>query len=206
MTPTEPDRIYAIALGSNEDRAFEARVAMLLNAVHAIDGALGRVAAVSRIYRTPAFPPGSGPDFANAALCLHSDLKPEILLQRLHRIEADSGRARLRRWAQRSLDLDVLTCGQEILPSRQKLTSWMNLPETEQLSVAPDTMILPHPRLQDRPFVLVPMSEILPEWTHPITGKSVVEMVDDLAEAEILALHPTHSASRNGGNWVLDTL
>lgn len=144
---------------------------------------------VSKIYYSPAFPAGSGPDYANACASLQTALSPEALLQILHEIEAELGRRRDgKRWAARGIDIDLLAMNQMILPDIATQDAWRSLALTEQMSRAPDRLILPHPRLQDRAFVLLPLAEIAPLWHHPRSGQTVVEMLAALPVEERDAL------------------
>ena len=144
----------------------------------------------SRSFATPAFPPGSGPAFANACLLVESDLTPQALMALLHSIEAEMGRVRVKRWGQRVIDIDLLAAGAQILPNRDIVAQWMALPPEQQAQVAPDTLIVPHPRLHQRGFVLVPMAEVAPDWVHPLTGRSVRAMLEGLDPAEIAQIRP----------------
>lgn len=145
---------------------------------------------MSRFFRTPAWPPGSGPDFVNAAVLVRTRLSPADLLAALHAIEAAAGRRRDLRWGPRTLDLDLLFHGLRILPDAATQARWCDLPADRQAQDAPETLVLPHPRLQDRPFVLVPLAEIAPGWRHPVTGRSVAEMVAALDPADVAAVRP----------------
>ena len=107
---------------------------------------------------------------------------PKNLLDILHEIEAIFGRRRDSRWGGRVLDLDLLAFGNQISPSLPKYTKWRDLPMSDQLKQAPNEMILPHPRIQDRGFVLAPLIDIVPKWRHPISGLTVIEMYADLPE------------------------
>src|SRR5208282_4109612 len=100
-------------------------------------------------------PAGQGP-FLNAAAALETTLEPIALLHRLQEIEADAGRVRTVRWGERTLDLDVLLFGDEII-------------DRPDLSV-------PHPRMGVRRFVLVPLEEIAPDARDPLTGRSISEL------------------------------
>lgn len=148
------------------------------------------VSSVSRFYRTPAFPPGAGPDFANACAVVENDVAADSLLQVLHGIEAAMGRVRDRRWGQRVIDIDLLAAGACILPDRDTLAQWMDLPAEAQVRLAPDRLILPHPRLHQRGFVLVPMADVAPDWVHPRLGLSVRQMLAALDPAEIASIRP----------------
>lgn len=139
---------------------------------------------VSSFYSNPAFPKGSGPDFVNAVALIDSEYKPAELLDILHQVEADCGRVRTKRWGPRTLDLDLIDVSGRVLPNREVYLRWSGLAPEEQSQLAPDQLILPHPRLQDRAFVLIPMQELVPEWKHPVSGLTVSEMVNLLPESD----------------------
>lgn len=145
----------------------------------------------SRFWKTPAMPAGSGPDFVNAALTLRTTLSAPDLLTLLHDIEAHFGRDRgTGRWSARVLDLDLIGYDDLVLPNRNIQQDWMTLPLERQKIDTPETLILPHPRLQDRGFVLAPLAEIAPEWIHPVTGQSVAEMLTALPDEAIRGMTP----------------
>jgi 2-amino-4-hydroxy-6-hydroxymethyldihydropteridine diphosphokinase len=141
---------------------------------------IGNPIGASRLYRTPAFPTGSGPDFVNAGVAVRSDKSPGEILAILHDIEAEHGRERKERWGARTLDLDLIAVGEKVLPDRETYNRWRLLDADKQRTQSPDQLILPHPRMQDRAFVLVPLADVAPDWRHPILGKSVAEMLLDL--------------------------
>jgi len=184
------DRLAVIALGGNWPSGAGDSAATISAALGDIARDVGAIVAASRFYRTPAFPPGAGPDFVNAAAVVSTDLDPEAVLDRLHAIEARHDRERLTRWGARTLDLDLVAMGDRILPDVATLRHWIGLAPERQRTEAPDRLILPHPRLQDRAFVLIPLAEILPGWRHPLSGKSVAEMAAALPEAEKAAICP----------------
>ncbi|MFY9211083.1 MAG: 2-amino-4-hydroxy-6-hydroxymethyldihydropteridine diphosphokinase [Aestuariivita sp.] len=148
------------------------------------------IRSVSRFFATPCFPAGAGPDYVNAAAVVQSDLKPDEILARLHRIEERMGRNRETRWGMRTLDLDLIAMGDSILPDRATQGAWVDLDQTDQQLRAPDQLILPHPRLADRAFVLVPLADIAPDWVHPVTGGSVLEMCAALPEEDRADVRP----------------
>ena len=139
-------------------------------------------------WRTPAYPPGSGPEFINGAAIIETKLTAEQILLRLHDIEAALGRVRVVRWAPRVVDLDLLGLDDQITPDRETVLSWMSIPEEEARRRAPDRLLLPHPRLHERAFVLAPLAEIAPEWRHPVSGLTVAEMLAALPPSALEGL------------------
>lgn len=167
-----------VALGSNLPFAGLAPRGIVEAAMEEVAG-LGAAAARSRLWRSPAWPPG-GPDYVNAAMRLETALGPEELLQGLHAIEARFGRGRAARWGARTLDLDLLAWGDLVRPDAETQASWRALSPERQGREAPDRLILPHPRMQERGFVLAPLAELAPGWRHPLTGRSVAAMLAGL--------------------------
>lgn len=142
------------------------------------------IRAVSRFFSTPCFPAGAGPDYVNAAVAVETTLGPDQLLGRLHRVEATLQRERAQRWGMRTLDADLLAYGQTVMPDEAQQTRWRLLPPEDQIRAVPDRLILPHPRLQDRAFALIPMADVAPGWVHPLLNRSVTRMCSDLSMAD----------------------
>lgn len=141
---------------------------------------------LSPIYATPCFPPGAGPDYVNAAIAgpLPPDRDAAQVLALLHAVEDRFGRKRETRWGMRTLDLDLVAYGQAVLPDAQTHARWRGLDPATQAREAPAGLILPHPRLQDRSFVLVPLADVAPDWRHPVLGLTVAEMLAARPAAE----------------------
>jgi 2-amino-4-hydroxy-6-hydroxymethyldihydropteridine diphosphokinase len=154
----------AIALGSNLGNCLEILEAALVT----LDETPGisLVARSSWYVTTPVGPPQ--PDYLNGCALLETDLTPAVLMQTLLQIEAKFGRVRRERWGARILDLDLLLFDHVTL-------------KTPELTI-------PHPRMNDRAFVLVPLAEIAPTWVEPITGLSIATLVAKLDITGVMLL------------------
>ncbi|WP_371170350.1 2-amino-4-hydroxy-6-hydroxymethyldihydropteridine diphosphokinase [Aliiroseovarius sp. 2305UL8-7] len=179
-----------VSLGSNATSALADSAKLLSDAIGHIATQGFRITKSSGYYSTPCFPAGAGPDFVNAAIEIESDKPPHAVLEFLHEVEAHFGRERPSRWAPRSLDLDLIAYGDTVLPSKAKLKEWMALPLEVQKRDAPDELILPHPRMHERSFVLIPLIDIAPDWEHPILAKTVRELADQLSGADKMGVQP----------------
>ena len=173
-----------IALGSNLTSSFGSPKETLGLGLKKLSDAGIIVVQTSRFFQTPCFPAGAGPDYVNACAEVHSDLTARDLLDVLHEVEAAFGRDRVQRWASRTLDIDMLAMDHHVHPDVETQEVWQAL-SVEYLQLrAPEQLILPHPRLQDRAFVLVPLADIAADWTHPVLGVTVSEMLSKLPDAD----------------------
>jgi len=173
-----------IALGSNLTSSTGTPQDILDMALAALKERGAVIRCQSPFYATPAFPPGAGPDFVNAAASLALPGSPAEVLAVLHSVEADLGRTRRARWAERTIDLDLIAIGDHLFPDPETHAEWRDLALAEQMAKAPDKLILPHPRLQDRAFVLVPLADVAPQWRHPALNRTVTQMLDALPQAD----------------------
>lgn len=183
--------IALVSLGSNAPEGQCAATSFILKGRSRLVQVLGDPAVrTSDLFTTPAYPAGIGPDFVNAVIAIPTTLAATDLLAVLHDIEAEAQRTRAVRWGPRTLDLDLLALGSQIAPDKGVQTQWRVLEADMQRQAVPDRLILPHPRLQDRAFVLVPLAQIAADWVHPVTGLSVLQMRDALPAADLAAIRP----------------
>lgn len=190
MTSRTQTHDALIALGANLSSDLGGPAQTLAAAIARLPAVGLRVSAVSRFFETPCFPAGAGPDYVNAALQVRTELGPQAVLDALHGIEADLGRVREQRWGQRVIDLDLIAYGDRILPDLATFARWRDLPAETQRTATPVSLILPHPRLQDRAFVLVPLRDIAPDWCHPVSNDTVLDMLADLPHEDRAAVVP----------------
>ena len=179
-----------VALGANLPSSVGAPQATLRAALGRLGDSRITVAAHSRLFATPCFPAGAGPDYVNAAAVLTGVDDPAEVLDILHGIEAQFGRRRGERWGSRSLDLDLLAVGDAVRPDRATFRAWHDLPAETRARNTPDRLILPHPRLHERAFVLIPLLDVAPDWRHPLRGQTVREMAAALPKADRAAVKP----------------
>ncbi len=152
--------IAYIGLGSNlGDRKANCRKALELLAD------AGRITKVSSFYCTEPVGYREQEDFINAVAELETDLSPRELLALCQRIEQDLGRVREVPWGPRTIDLDILLYGNEVVHNHD-----------------PD-LAIPHPLLAERRFVLVPLAEIAPQALHPVSGKTVERLLYELKDS-----------------------
>jgi 2-amino-4-hydroxy-6-hydroxymethyldihydropteridine diphosphokinase len=118
---------------------------------------------VSAFYATPAWPDPNDPTYVNAVAQVESVLAPDALMARLHAVERKFGRERGARNAPRTLDLDLIDYDGRIEGGPP---------------------VLPHPRIESRAFVLVPLADIAPLWKHPVSGRNVRALIDALPVQE----------------------
>ena len=157
-----------VALGANLDHPrFGPPRQTLEAALAALQHGGVTVVARSRWFRSAPVPPSDQPWFVNGVASVETGLSPASLLALLHEIEADFGRARHRRNEARVLDLDLIAYHGRV-------------------SGPGESPVLPHPRLAERAFVVLPLADVAPDWRHPVSGLSAAKLAG--------ALDPTDTA------------
>lgn len=131
-------------------------------ALSLIEELVGQIKLTSRLYETeplldPENPIHEQPMFINGVVQVETTLTPEELLSTLQEIERELGRVKTLRWGPRTIDLDIIAIGDLVI----------NTPE----------LVVPHPEMHKREFVLEPLAEILPGWVHPVLGVEVEELL-----------------------------
>ncbi|MGH7715976.1 MAG: 2-amino-4-hydroxy-6-hydroxymethyldihydropteridine diphosphokinase [Vulcanimicrobiaceae bacterium] len=154
--------MIVVALGANLPSGFGPPHMTLDAAVGSLAQEGGDIVARSRIYRSAPVPRSDQPEYFNAVVALKTKLDPSALLAVLNRIEARFGRERREPNAARTLDLDLIAYDDIVRDT---------------------TPILPHPRMHERAFVLLPMAEIAPTWRHPRLGLTVGALIEALSAA-----------------------
>lgn len=182
-----------ISFGSNKSSDFGVSVRTINEALRVLSRKGLFKVVISKFYRTPAFPAGSGPDFVNGVVHAKTKLSAEELLTVLHDVEAEFGRTRDIRWEARVLDLDLIDFDGQIAPNATVHEQWRDMSLDQQLERTPDQMILPHPRVQDRTFVLIPLRDVAPNWVHPVTQVAVDQMIEQFSAADLAEIKPLDS-------------
>ena len=122
----------------------------------------------SRVYETPAWGFEEQPPFLNMAVMGETGLQPEALLKQLKQLETRLGRIPSFHWGPRLIDIDLLFYDDLIVDTTQ--------------------LVIPHPRLQERAFVLIPLADISPDLVHPVLGKTIRQLLEGLDKNGIVPI------------------
>jgi 2-amino-4-hydroxy-6-hydroxymethyldihydropteridine diphosphokinase len=146
----------ALGLGGN----LGDRLGVLRQAVEKLSLDVLQGAKSSSVYETPPWGILNQPDFLNLVVTGDSQWQPPAILNYAKSLERELGRQPGERFGPRLIDIDLIAYGEQV---------W----DSEGLAV-------PHPRMAERSFVLHPLRELWPEWTHPVSGKTVTTLCDEL--------------------------
>jgi len=155
-----------IALGSNITGPWGSPAETLDRAVEEIAANGVKVLARSSWIETKPYGISDQPGFINGAIEIKTKFPPEELLAMLHGIEIAAGRKRREKWGPRTLDLDIIAYDDVVMNGADNSLN----------------LTLPHNDLHNRSFVLLPVQELNPSWQHPVSGKTVTQMLDELAK------------------------
>lgn len=154
-----------LSLGGNEGD----RLLLLTQAIAMLGNIAGKIVQTSAIYQTKAWGVTDQPDFLNMCACIETPLTPKELLDKLQAVELQLGRQRDIKWGPRTMDIDLLFFNDEIINTQE--------------------LIVPHPYVQERRFVLMPLADIAPDYLHPVFNKAIsillATCVDTLAVAKV---------------------
>jgi 2-amino-4-hydroxy-6-hydroxymethyldihydropteridine diphosphokinase len=155
-------QMIIISLGANITSRWGDAASTIREALRQLDSAGIIVTCRSALYVTTPLGVTDQPDFVNAAAAVTAAIPPNALLSLLKKLEAKAGRKPSRRWGPRALDLDIIDYKRRIINwPKDEVFSPKNKPE----------LILPHPQAHRRAFVLEPLSEVAPNWHHPVYGQ-----------------------------------
>ncbi|UII21076.1 2-amino-4-hydroxy-6-hydroxymethyldihydropteridine diphosphokinase [Fulvivirga ligni] len=144
---------------------------LLQEACQKIEEQIGKVKQLTAIYETAAWGKEDQPSFYNQVLEIETEYAPELLLQKTQAIENEMGRVRMEKWGSRIIDIDILYYNSEVLTK--------------------DELVVPHPGIPDRRFTLTPLTEIAPDFVHPILGltnQKLLQQCTDMLPVQKISL------------------
>ena len=173
-----------LSLGSNIGNRLEA----IESCIATIHNEIATVVKVSKIYETPAWGFDSDP-FYNCAVVIHTSKSPQKILSQVLKLEKKLGRTRSQEsgYQARNIDVDIIACNEDVLQS--------------------ESLEIPHKQMQNRKFVLLPMHDLNLNWMHPISKKSIPELLqicEDTSECKVMGrlVSPIEKLSLQNFNYI----
>jgi 2-amino-4-hydroxy-6-hydroxymethyldihydropteridine diphosphokinase len=147
-----------LLLGSN----LGDRQLFLQSAIKQITAGIAPVIKTSAVYETQSWGKTDAPDYLNQVVFLETDMPAREILEKILQIERALGRKREEKWGSRTIDIDILFYGDEIIDE--------------------PGLHVPHPQLHKRRFTLEPLNELVPEWVHPVLNKKISQLKTELSD------------------------
>lgn len=151
-----------LLLGSN----LGDRQSFLKKAIDLITTDIAQVLKMSSVYETQSWGKTDAPDYLNQVIALQTDLPAQTVLQKILRIETFLGRQREEKWGSRTIDIDILFYGGDIINERG--------------------LCVPHPELHNRRFTMEPLGEIAPDLFHPLLHKNILQLKNELKDSLLI--------------------
>ena len=151
-----------LLLGSNLGN----RNLFLNQAIEHIEKDIAPVLKASSVYETQSWGKTDAPDYLNQVITLQTNLSAQTVLQKILNIENILGRRREEKWGSRTIDIDILFYGEEIINEQN--------------------LHIPHPELHKRRFTLAPLAEIAPQLVHPVINKNILQLKNELKDSLIV--------------------
>jgi 2-amino-4-hydroxy-6-hydroxymethyldihydropteridine diphosphokinase len=151
------NNVYLL-LGSNLGN----RHLFMNQAIEHIENDIAPVLKTSSVYETQAWGKTDAPDYLNQVIFLQTSLPAQAVLEKILSIEIILGRRREEKWGSRTIDIDILFYGQDIIND--------------------ENLQIPHPELHKRRFTLEPLAEIAPNFTHPLINKNILQLKNELKD------------------------
>jgi 2-amino-4-hydroxy-6-hydroxymethyldihydropteridine diphosphokinase len=170
--------LVLLGLGANAPGRWGGPRTSLARAIEQLALAGVQVIRSSRLYSTAAHGPGLQDRYLNGVVLATTPLPPAALIRLVKRIERQAGRRLGRKWGPRPLDIDLLDCGGRRIgwPPRRRERG---------------DLILPHPEMHARAFVLVPLNDVAPHWRHPALGLGARALLARLVPARVAEVRPS---------------
>lgn len=180
-----------IAFGSNLPSSLGSSRATIEAAILSLEAEDIQPEQVSPFYETPAYPDPSDPPFINGVLSAKTDRQPADVMSVLLALEEGYGRVRERRWAPRSLDLDLINYEGRVLPSD---AAWQAAASNRGDTTPDAQLVIPHPRMHHRQFVLQPLADIAADWLHPVFQKTAIDLLTGVEKMPLVQIDSNNAA------------